>query len=209
MIGPFTGEFAFLSNFWDVPVMYDGQMFPTAECAFQAAKTLDPNERKKILLARTPGKAKRLGRKVKLRPGWNSMRIDVMRQILLDKFTRNLFCMHWLIATGDEELVEVNDWGDRFWGVCEGKGENWLGKLLMEIRSEVREKGKEDLVKGEKGRLEKALSGCDWLIGLGIGRDKDASRPCIIARVTDMDKAIDCQELEAECLLVIEEIVAE
>ena len=39
-----------------------------------------------------------------------------------------------LLATGDVELIEGNDWGDEFWGVCCGKGSNNLGKLLMLVR---------------------------------------------------------------------------
>jgi hypothetical protein len=43
-----------------------------------------------------------------------------------------------LLATGDMELIEDNDWDDTYWGVCNGAGENNLGKLLMKIRAEAR-----------------------------------------------------------------------
>lgn len=42
-----------------------------------------------------------------------------------------------LLATGDADLVEGNDWGDRFWGVCDGAGANMLGRLLMELRTRL------------------------------------------------------------------------
>ena len=44
-----------------------------------------------------------------------------------------------LLETGNQELVEGNTWGDIFWGVCNGKGQNWLGKILMMVRDEIRE----------------------------------------------------------------------
>jgi predicted NAD-dependent protein-ADP-ribosyltransferase YbiA (DUF1768 family) len=43
-----------------------------------------------------------------------------------------------LLSTGDEDIIEVNTWGDVFWGVCGNRGENYLGKLLMRIRSNIR-----------------------------------------------------------------------
>ncbi len=86
--------------------------------------------------AKTPGESKRLGRKVTLRPDWNDIRIDVMYEILKSKFS-DLRLRTLLLETGDQELVEVNEWGDRFWGQSpEGIGENHLGKLLMRIRDE-------------------------------------------------------------------------
>ena len=57
------------------------------------------------------------------------------------KFTQNPGLLDKLLATGDAELVEGNTWGDQVWGVCDGVGENHLGKTLMRIRSELRNKG--------------------------------------------------------------------
>ena len=57
----------FLSNFYESPMTIQGITYPTNEHFFQAMKTLDPSERKKIASAQTPGRAKRLGRQVKLR----------------------------------------------------------------------------------------------------------------------------------------------
>ena len=48
----------------------------------------------------------------------------------------------WLLETGDEELVEGNTWSDTTWGVCNGVGENKLGRLLMIVR---------DMIKDERG----------------------------------------------------------
>ena len=84
-----------------------------------------------------PVKMKRkLGRKVTLQAGWDSMRVAVMRELLRTKFSDNVL-RALLLETGHADLVEGNSWQDVFWGVCRGKGENWLGRLLMEVRREV------------------------------------------------------------------------
>ena len=69
-----------------------------------------------------------------LREDWETVKIDVMRDVLKSKFSLNSELREKLIATGDVELIEGNHWNDRFWGVCRGKGQNHLGKLLMELR---------------------------------------------------------------------------
>ena len=83
------------------------------------------------------GQAKRLGRRVELRSDWETVKIEIMRQVLKSKFTHNPELREKLIATGNTELIEGNNWNDRFWGVCRGVGKNHLGKLLMEIRAEL------------------------------------------------------------------------
>lgn len=132
-IDKFTGEYRFLSNFWPSPIYFEGEVYVSVEHAYQAAKTLDPVEREIIQGLIKPGSAKRAGRKSTIRPDWEEIKIDIMRGLLMTKFS-------WpgeqalLIKTGNAELIEGNWWGDRFWGVCEGVGENHLGKLLMEVR---------------------------------------------------------------------------
>ena len=144
MINCFDGKYAFLSNFYESPCDFEGILYTTVEHAFQAAKTLDRNERLKIAVAETPGKAKRMGRSVTLRPDWEEIKIDVMRQCLHSKF-KDPDLVFALLDTGDEELVEGNTWHDNCWGNCTCEqcvnkpGENKLGKLLMEIRKEFRQ----------------------------------------------------------------------
>ena len=132
----FRGEYAFLSNFYPVTVELDGEKYAAVEDAFQAAKTLDPKERKFIQLCQTPGDAKRCGREVTLRPDWNDIKIDVMRNLLRQKFQHPVLRQK-LINTQDAHLEEGNNHGDVFWGTVSGKGENHLGKLLMEVRGEL------------------------------------------------------------------------
>jgi ribA/ribD-fused uncharacterized protein len=113
----------------------------TLEHHFQAAKTLDPAEQAKILAAPTPSEAKRLGNACVLRPDWENIKIPVMKELLLRKFsTPN--AKEMLLSTGDAFLVEGNTWHDTFWGECKckdhkGEGDNYLGLLLMEVRDEL------------------------------------------------------------------------
>ena len=132
-IDSFRDEHDYLSNFYSCPVEYDGLTYQNTEAAFQAAKCVDRNEREKFV-SLSPGQAKKLGRKVDLREDWETVKIDVMRDVLKSKFSLNSELREKLIATGDVELIEGNHWNDRFWGVCRGKGQNHLGKLLMELR---------------------------------------------------------------------------
>ena len=134
-IDSFTGNYDFLSNFYLCKVEYEGLVYPSTEHAFQAAKTRRPAERLKIRDATSPGQAKRLGRKVPLREDWESIKLDVMRTILKEKFKDPMLKVS-LMDTGNAKLVEGNHWGDTWWGVCKGKGKNNLGILLMELRDE-------------------------------------------------------------------------
>lgn len=135
-IESFAGEFRFLSNFFPSEIEVDGKSYSTVEHAFQALKTENPTEREIVRTARTPGQAKKLGRRVTLRADWESVKVSVMKSLLLKKFSNKVLRAE-LLATGDSELVEGNYWNDTFWGVCRGKGQNWLGKLLMEVRKNL------------------------------------------------------------------------
>ena len=140
-VGPFTGTYRFLSNFWPCPVWYDGRFWPSAEHAYQAAKTTDRKAKLEILAAPTPGRAKGMGGKVRLRPDWNDVRLDVMLEIVRSKFFGNDDLAERLLATGDRTLIEYNSWGDRFWGVDRlfgDEGYNHLGRILMKVRTELR-----------------------------------------------------------------------
>lgn len=143
MIDCFNGKFAFLSNFYPSPITVDGIIFPTVEHLFQATKTVSLVEREKIAAAATPGQAKRLGRNVILCDNWEEIKDDVMLNALRLKFAI-LPLREKLLATGNEELVEGNTWHDNIWGNCSCdrckkiEGQNKLGKLLMQVREEIR-----------------------------------------------------------------------
>lgn len=132
----FIGDLFFLSNYYICNVRYEGIVYPSSEHAFAAAKTLDNTLRLFISEQTTPGAAKRAGRGVKLRPGWDNIRVRVMRDILRCKFEQNPHLKEKLLNTFPDYLEETNSWNDTFWGVCNGVGENNLGNLLMELRAE-------------------------------------------------------------------------
>lgn len=130
----------FLSNFYPSEVVFEDASYPTVEHAYQAAKTLDPFARIGIQTLATPGRAKRAGRQLELRPGWDHLRLEVMFTLLSDKFTRHGDLAEMLCATGQRPIFEANHWGDTFWGVdaATGEGDNHLGRLLMLVRDQLR-----------------------------------------------------------------------
>ncbi|MHB2032908.1 MAG: NADAR family protein [Gemmatimonadaceae bacterium] len=136
-IDAFEGEWEFLSNYYAYPVTFDGITYPTAEHAYQAAKTLDPATRLRVLAVPSPDDAKRVGREAVHRPNWQHMKLEVMHDILSAKFTEPQL-RDALLTTGNATLIEGNDWGDVFWGKCGSAGQNHLGRLLMELRSRLR-----------------------------------------------------------------------
>jgi len=144
IITGFHSEYDFLSNFYLCPVALDGIDYPSIEHAFQAAKTDNPAERYQIQIASSPGEAKRLGRRVNLRDDWETVKLDIMLDMLRQKFTRQTELGQLLMATGDAELIEGNTWNDRFWGAVlkdeHWIGQNHLGRLLMQVRAELKEK---------------------------------------------------------------------
>lgn len=137
MIGPFTEQYRWLSNFHHCKILYEEIEYPSVEHAYQAAKTLNPAIRKHISHLLTPGAAKRYGKKLTLKPNWNEVKTSVMKGLIRIKF-QDESLRRLLLATGDEELVEVNTWGDRFWGKVHGAGYNHLGIILMAVREELK-----------------------------------------------------------------------
>lgn len=145
MIRDFRGEFGFLSNFYLSPVMVDGHMFLTVEHAFQAYKAKTQLDFDSVRSQSTPGKAKRVGRSIELRSDWEEIKDDIMLKAVRDKFTHNGALAVLLLRTNDVELVEGNTWHDNIWGDCSCSkcqnivGENRLGKILMQVRAELRD----------------------------------------------------------------------
>lgn len=133
----FSGPYWWLSNFYPCVVELDGESYPTVEHAYQAAKTRALEDRKIIQCAETPGQAKRYGQQVLLRSDWEDIKLKVMLELLRQKFELNSMLAARLTNTFPGDLVEGNYWDDEFWGVCNGVGENHLGKLLMLVREEV------------------------------------------------------------------------
>ena len=136
-ISSFSGRYFFLSNFYPTPVEYEGIRYPSSECAYQAAKSEDIE----IRLQMTPSQAKRAWRLLKfpLRSNWNSIKNDIMFEVVRAKFQQPELAL-LLIGTHPHELIEGNEHEDFYWGVYHGKGLNNLGRILMQVRSELIEK---------------------------------------------------------------------
>ena len=147
------GQYRWLSNFWFCIVKFDGEEYPTVENAYQAAKVsydamrviiVDGEPKnvriRELIRKASPGEAKRWGRKVKIRPDWEEVKVPLMKQLLREKF-KNSYLQDKLLHTRDFILEEGNHWKDNFWGICppgSGQGQNVLGKLLMEVREEIK-----------------------------------------------------------------------
>lgn len=134
----FSKELAFLSNMYPctiiLPVLDVKYVFRSAEAAFQAGKCMERKDVAKIAGAPDGKTAKQLGRKVAINPDWETRRLAWMEIVVTAKFRQNPVLMEKLLATGTMELTETNTWHDTFWGVCDGVGENHLGKILMKVR---------------------------------------------------------------------------
>jgi ribA/ribD-fused uncharacterized protein len=121
--------------------VYEGIVYPTAEAAFAAAKTLDVTLRYRIVAAPSPGAAKRMGRQLKLREDWEDIKVAVMRGILAAKFSDTALARRLKETQG--QLSEDNTWHDQIWGNCvcpthkDTPGRNLLGVLLMELRDTI------------------------------------------------------------------------
>lgn len=136
-IDKFSGEYEFLSNMYPCNVTYNGITYKCSEAAYQAQKQ---PEIAKVFTNVDGYTAKRLGKTVTLRLDWEEVKFRIMAQIVLLKFTQNKDLAEKLLNTGDAQLIEGNWWGDIYWGVCTNKkyngvGENYLGKILMYVRS--------------------------------------------------------------------------
>lgn len=139
-ISSFTGEYRFLSNFYTLrwPVVCEHRLtYHTVENAYQASKSMYLNDRRDIKDL-PPQKAKQAGRRLILRPDWHQVKRAVMLDFLLQKFINNEDLREQLLATNNVPLIESNYWGDRYWGVFNGEGENHLGLLLMQVRNLLR-----------------------------------------------------------------------
>lgn len=132
----FFGGYRWLSNYHICPVVFEGDTYPSSENAYQAAKVLWCD--RSLFWKCTPNEAKKHGQTTKPPVDWFNKNLDIMEAILFDKFTRNLDLRQKLLETGEKYLEETNWWNDQFWGVCDGKGENRLGKLLMKIRDRIK-----------------------------------------------------------------------
>lgn len=134
----FRSRHFFLSNMFPVPIRYKGIKYNSVEHAFQASKCIKPKDAMWIRSARTPSRARILGKRIKLRANWSKIRVKIMFNLLKEKF-KNPKMRQLLNDTKNDLIIEENSWHDTFWGKCicedhNNSGENILGKMLMYIR---------------------------------------------------------------------------
>ena len=144
VIDSFSGEYSWLSNFYPVVIYSSGFNFQSVEIAYQASKTNNYMDWRQFALleGKDSGKAKRMGRKVKLIRDWDLKKLSFMKRYLYQKFMYAEL-RGKLLATGNAILIEGNYWHDNYWGNCKCEkcknkpGLNHLGKMLMEIRGNI------------------------------------------------------------------------
>lgn len=143
-------EFYPLSNFSAFTLRWKGCKFDTSEAAYHWEKF--PASSADMLIGRESPAANAVrvaasaheafkiaeNNAFLRRPDWDAVKVGIMREILRAKTAQHEYVRHKLLATGDRELVE-NSWRDAFWGWGPNRdGQNMLGKLWMEIRTELR-----------------------------------------------------------------------
>ncbi len=147
MIDSFTGRWFFFSNFYPIIIDHQGIKYPSVEHYYVAMKIKDdqmidgrfiPFIDCREMLSKIPKAAdvKRIGRSLKIRKDWDVIKLSIMEWGVREKF-KDEKLSEMLLSTIGEEIVEGNFWNDTFWGVCNGKGQNNLGKILMMIREEI------------------------------------------------------------------------
>lgn len=143
-IAGFKGKYRWLSNFERCEIVYKGIKYESAESAYQAQK-LPPNSQgikaRHIFSKLDAREAKALSKVIQIREDWDDVKYDEMLEICRIKFHIPKF-RQLLLSTGNAEIIESNWWGDTFWGVCDGKGQNHLGKIIMQIRDELKEENR-------------------------------------------------------------------
>lgn len=138
-----TDKYGELSNFAKLGFEADGKYWPTVEHYFQAKKFAGQDYEERIRNAFTPKDARNMGisREHPIRPDWEEIKVDVMREAIYKKFTHhsnhNKAARELLLSTANKELIESSPF-DYYWGCGgDGSGENMLGKLLMELREKL------------------------------------------------------------------------
>jgi ribA/ribD-fused uncharacterized protein len=132
----FFGEYNWLSNFYKCDVFYYELLFPSVEHAYQYAKHNNPvSEDYNHVLTLTPAQTKQWGKAIPLKKDWNKIKLQIMSQLVLNKFENNIELKNKLIKIKDYYIEETNYWRDTFWGVYNSKGRNNLGKILMNAAS--------------------------------------------------------------------------
>jgi hypothetical protein len=142
----------YMSNFARYEVKMGSKTYETSEHCYQSQKFAGTKYEEQVRFAKGPMAAASLGRNrsLPLRPDWESVKDNVMREVVEAKFRQHDDIRQQLLATGDAVLIEdTSSSGDAYWGKVNGQGKNMLGVILMEVREKLRHE--------EIDKLEKPL----------------------------------------------------
>ena len=177
-----SGDLYKLSNFYRSEFVYEGIKYRNVEAAFQAAKTRDIELKKEISFM-LPRDAKRAGRSLVLRSGWEDVKYKIMVDVLMCKYTQNEDLKKILLSTGDALIIEdTTGWHDNIWGCCRCErclgnevSRNLLGQALMEVRAHLR------------GEIN--------IIAVAVHRDKEVKIPIDLVYSLEADELRRCKEV--------------
>ena len=135
-IAGFVADYRWLSNYFLCRVEWEGRVYGSAEAAYHSGKYL--RAERDVFTNLDPDPARKLSRaKPYDTAAWEVRQVPTMREVVWAKFSQNPELAKKLLATGDRYLEETNWWGDSFWGVYRGEGQNLLGKIVMDTRARL------------------------------------------------------------------------
>ena len=144
-VGSFSGDLEFLSNMYKIPIYFneskydnfqpDFKIYPSSENLYQALKCKYIKDRE-LFQNVDPHKSKRIGRSIEIRSDWDNVRLEDMKLAIDLKF-KNIELAEKLIDLPDDKIIEFNNWGDRFFGICNGEGLDHLGKILRAKKQQI------------------------------------------------------------------------
>jgi ribA/ribD-fused uncharacterized protein len=132
-------EYPWMSNFYIHKMNYDDKVWRSVEHLYQALKFHDEALREEVRKLKTPKETKVLANDVLrqyIREDWHDIKVYVMQSAVALKF-EDAELRAKLLATGDKKLIEHSPW-DSFWGSGKDmQGQNWMGRILMELRKDL------------------------------------------------------------------------
>lgn len=177
VISSFSGRYFFLSNLYQNVTVHNGMYYQSAESAFQASRCCEPSDRR--IFADLDGigngyQAKELIRQFYSTDEYTEQSVANMIDIVSDKFYRNPELLDRLLATGNADIINSNDWHDRFWGVDKktGTGRNWLGLILQTVRNTADSILQETVVQYQNGNIKVSRTGYDSLCDYTVLTEK-------------------------------------
>lgn len=144
-ITKFEGQYACFSNYYMCNMVFEELPYRCSESCYQSLKYAKQKSRN-IYRTMAPSTAHLRGQKIKpLRPKWDEVKDDLMYKVVFEKFYQNKNIQEILLSTGDEEIINENDYHDNYWGICSCEkcraenieGQNKLGKILMKVREDI------------------------------------------------------------------------